>query len=245
MLTKYDNFFTIDECNLLINEVIKYRNLWKFNPLTQYRTLGNCFFSAMIRLESTEVQKYNTETPVNLKVYELLKNKLTKLFPKVEFTNNFGKPGYTIILPNQPKAALWHYDNELPLFSYEKEFNDYNKNFHSYFNKAYTFVIMISNGDYSFDYYPQTVSKYKNTSEEEMSNFFCKDHVKLVGDICSNPNCNLKEYQTINYKQGTLLIQEERFLHRASPAKFNSNDDMRIIIRGYGVIKNNILYIFW
>jgi hypothetical protein len=245
MLKRYDNFFTKEECNSLLDDVNQNSDHWKINPLTEYRTLGNCLFSAMVRLGTDNTNNYSIETTIDLKIYKLFKEKLGKLFTNIEFTTNFGKPGYTIILPNQPKSALWHYDNELPLFPYEKEFEDYNKNFHAYFEKSYTFVIMLSKGEYSFDYYPETVSKYKNTVEEEMNNYICKDHIKLVGDICSNKNCQLKKYERINYNQGTLLIQEERFLHRASPAEFNSDKDIRIIARGYGVMKNNVLYIFW
>jgi hypothetical protein len=245
MLKRYDNFFTDEECNSLLDDVKQNIDHWKINPLTEYRTLGNCLFSAMVRFGADNTDNYSVETNIDLKIYTLFKEKLGKLFTNIEFTKNFGKPGYTIILPNQPKSALWHYDNELPLFPYEKEFKDYNKNFHSYFEKSYTFVIMLSKGEYSFDYYPETVGKYKNTVEEEMNNYICKDHIKLIGDICSNNNCQLKKYERINYNQGTLLIQEERFLHRASPVKFDSDKDIRVIARGYGVMKNDVLYVFW
>jgi|TARA_B110000977_G_scaffold200986_1_gene293492 hypothetical protein len=245
MLSRYDNFFTQDECKILIDEVLEYKSQWKFNPLTQYRTLGNSFFSSSVRVESNNTFNYSEETATELKVYNLFKNKLSDVFTNVEFTKSLGKPGYTIILPNQPKSALWHYDNELSLFPFNQEFKDYNNNFHAYFEKFYTFVLMLSDGKYSFDYYPETLSQYKNSPNDEMSNYLCKDHVKLVGDECPNPNCNLKEYTRINYNQGTLLIQEERFLHRASPAEFENDNDLRIIVRGYGVMKNNVVYIFW
>jgi len=245
MISRYDNFFTKDECNSLISEVLSHENQWKLNPLTQYRTLGNSFFSASVRLGSNKNFDYSKETLIDLQVYNLFKDKLSKIFTNVEFTKTLGKPGYTIILPDQPKTALWHYDNELSLFPYTQEFKDYNNDFHSYFEEFYTFVLMISDGDYSFDYYPETVSKYKNSPDEEISNYFCKDHVKLVGDKCSNPDCKLKDYTRINYKQGTLIVQEERFLHRASPAIFKQHDDLRVIVRGYGVMKNNTVYIFW
>lgn len=245
MISIYENFFTEDECEILINEVLEYKDQWKFNPLTQYRTLGNSFFSASVRLGSNNIHDYSKETIENLKVYNLFKNKLSKIFTNIEFTKSFGKPGYTIILPDQPKAALWHYDNELSLFPFIQEFNDYNDDFHSYFEEFYTFIVMISDGEYSFDYYPETLSEYKNTQTEELSNYYCKDHVKLVGDDCPNPNCKLKEYTRVDYKQGTLLIQKERFLHRASPANFKNDNDLRVIVRGYGVMKNNVVYIFW
>lgn len=245
MFQKHENFFTEAECNLLLAEVEEHKQQWKVNPLTQFRTLGNCLFSSMVRMGSSNTHNYQNENQDELKVYELFKDKLKDLFNDVGFTQNFGKPGYTVILPNQPSSYLWHYDNELPLFPYSKEFTDYTNDFHSYFDKSYTFVVMISKGDYSFDYYPETVSKYQNTFEGEMSNSYCKDHVKLIGDVCPNVNCNLTQYEKINYKQGTLLIQEERFLHRASPATFSSDNEMRVIVRGYGVVKNNKLYIFW
>jgi len=245
MLQRYDNFFSPDECEVLLSEVKEFRTSWNINPVTQFRTLGNSLFSAMIRLGLSNSNNYATETTLNLKVYEMFKERLMTIFPKVEFTSSLGKPGYTIILPNQDNSYLWHYDNELPLFPYQNEFPDYNKDFHSYFEKSYTFVLMLSNGDYKFDYFPETVSEYKNTPKEEIENYYCKDHVKLIGDKCTNPDCTLNKYETIEYKQGTLLIQEQRFLHRASPAQFSSSDDMRVIVRGYGVVKDNVLYIFW
>lgn len=245
MLQKYENFFSEDECNQLLKEVDENKHQWKVNPLTQFRTLGNCLFSAMVRMGSGNTDNYATENQDNLQVYNLFKDKLSTLFSNVEFTEHFGKPGYTVILPNQPRSYLWHYDNELPLFPYSKEFHDYNNDFHGYFDKSYTFVVMLSKGNYSFDYYPETVSKYVNTFQGEMENYHCKDHVKLVGDICPNVNCDLKQYEKVKYEQGTLLIQEERFLHRASPATFSDDNEMRVIVRGYGVQKNNKLYIFW
>jgi len=245
MISQHNNFFTEDECNILLAEVEGCKHQWKVNPLNQFRSLGNCFFNAMVRMGSLNTDDYQNENQDELKVYNLFKQKLQELFTNVDFTHNFGKPGYSIILPNQPGSHLWHYDNELPLFPYGKEFEDYNNDFHSYFDKSYTFVVMISKGNYSFDYYPETVSKYENTAEGEMLNYYCKEHVKLIGDLCPNVNCNLKHYEKINYEQGTLLIQEERFLHRASPATFSSENEMRVIVRGYGVLKNNRLYIFW
>ena len=135
MLSRYDNFFTQDECKILIDEVLEYKSQWKFNPLTQYRTLGNSFFSSSVRVESNNTFNYSEETATELKVYNLFKNKLSDVFTNVEFTKSLGKPGYTIILPNQPKSALWHYDNELSLFPFNQEFKDYNNNFHAYFEK--------------------------------------------------------------------------------------------------------------
>lgn len=244
MIEKYDNFLSREECNLLLEEVRQKQNLWSIDPLTEYRILGNCFFHTWVKKGTHNIDGY-TNNQIDLKLHKIFKEKMLTLFDDVQYTKHFGKPGYSIILPGSTKSALWHYDNELPLLPYTKEFKDYNNDFHEYFDKTYTFIIMLSDGNYSFDYYPETFSLYKNTVQEEISNSICIEHVKLVGDQCPNPNCTLKEYQRIYYSQGTLLMQQSRFLHRASPVTFNSLQDMRTIARAYGVVKNDILYIFW
>jgi hypothetical protein len=244
MIKKYDKFLSREDCNLLLEEVRQKQDLWSVSPLTEYRVLGNCFFHTWVKEGFDSLDNY-ANNQIDLKLHNIFKEKMSTLFDNVQYTRHFGKPGYSIIVPGNTKSALWHYDNELPLFPYVKEFDDYNNDFHSYFDKSYTFIIMISKGNYSFDYYPQTVSKYVNTSEGEMLNHYCKDHVKLIGDVCPNVNCDLKQYDKVNYEQGMLLIQEERFLHRASPAMFSNKNEIRVIVRGYGVLKNKRLYIFW
>lgn len=244
MFKKYDSFLSIEECNMLLAEVREKKELWSFNPLTHFRILGNCYFHNIVKYGSASANDY-MKNEIPLKLHSFFKEKLSTIFDNVQFTNTFGKPGYSITLPDNPQTTLWHYDNELPLFPYEREFPDYNKDLHNYFEGVYTFVIMLSDGDYSFDYYPETNSEYKNSVEEEMENSYCKEHVKLVGDNCTNPNCTLNKYEKIHYKQGTLLIQDTRFLHRASPSEFKNPDDMRVIARGYGLKKNGVVYLFW
>jgi hypothetical protein len=42
----------------------------------------------------------------------------------------------------------------------------------------------------------------------------CEQHRNLIGDNCSNLACELKEFKSAFYKKGTMLLQDERVLHR-------------------------------
>ena len=176
-------------------------------------------------------------------MHTVLRDRLLTIFPAVEYTKAFPKPGFVVRLPEFDISALWHYDNELSLFPFQLEFPDYTGDFESYFEGHYSFIIMLSDGDYSFNYFPQTVSNYKDTAHEEMKNVVCLHHVKLVGDSCANAMCPLDNYETINYKQGTLVVQSRRMLHRGNLP--TNDDNLRIIVRSYGVVKYGVLYLFW
>jgi hypothetical protein len=42
-----------------------------------------------------------------------------------------------------------------------------------------------------------------------------------------------------------MLLQEERFLHRVGIKDLNGSSDLRISLQGYGLVKNDILYLIW
>ena len=104
---------------------------------------------------------------------------------------------------------------------------------------------MLTDGNSSFDYYPETESKFGNTILEETHSVACAGHVDLIGDDCPNSECHLTEFKTIHYKQGSLLIQDNRFLHRAGYKDIDGSNSSRITLNGYGVVKNGIMYLFW
>jgi len=242
MLTKYDNFFAATECESLITEVMSQKDKWKVNNLTEFRIVGDNFLSHMLEHGLSSNTNYN-DVGYTTPMHTILRDRLLTIFPTVEYTKTFPKPGFVVRLPEFNVSALWHYDNELSLFPFQLEFPDYTGDFESYFEGHYSFIIMLSDGNYSFNYFPQTLSEYKNTPVEEMNNAVCSHHVKLVGDSCTNPNCPLSKYETIQYKQGTLLAQHSRVLHRGN---LPTNDDrFRIIVRAYGVVKHGVLYLFW
>lgn len=243
-----EQFFTKEECDRILSEVVANKDRWIFNPLTHMYIFGNSFLYHTVLDNNpanfvTYKDKGETYSPF---AEELLQQRMLEIFPSVQYTTVFSKPGFHIIEPNRPTAAQWHYDSDLPLMPYQLEFKDYQPPFTKYFDKSYTIVLMLSDGEYSLDYYLETDSEYKDTKEEELNNNpVCASHRNLVGDDCPNPNCSLSNYQTIHYKQGTLLMMDERMLHRATEPNFKNSTDLRIIIRGYAVLKNDVLYLYW
>lgn len=247
MFTIYRDFFTKEECNTILKEVEHYRDKWVFNPLTHMHILGNSFLYHTVLDNSPEnFVHYRHGTDYVPLMNTLLQAKLSKLFKNVAYTSTFSKPGFHIIEPNHAEATQWHYDSDQPLMPYGLEFKDYQAPFVKYFDKIYTIILMLSDGEYSLDYYPETVSEYKDTKNEELGNNpVCAEHRNLVGDACPNPNCKLKEYKTVHYTQGSLLMVDSRILHRASAPKFKNPTDLRVIVRGYAVQKDDTLYLYW
>lgn len=232
-----DNFFSKDECNTAISEVNQNQSLWYRCGETGMYILGNSFLRKQF---NTHLERYDFTTT------SIFKEKLLDMFSKIDFFKNSGKPGFQIIKKNATKnPSVWHYDSILINFPYDLEFTDYNNNFNEYFEKYYVFTLMLSDGSSSFDYYPETKSKFGNTILEETQSAVCDGHVNLVGDACPNSDCHLTEFKTIHYKQGSLLIQDERFLHRAGYNDIDGSDTNRITLNGYGVVKNRVMYLFW
>ena len=58
------------------------------------------------------------------------------------------------------------------------------------------FTTLLSDGNYSFDYYPETLSLFgKDYKEAKSISPICEQHRNLVGDNCANPECKLKEFK--------------------------------------------------
>lgn len=241
MITVKKDFFDTNECIMAKEEALTNENLWKQCKQTDMFVLGNSF----LRSFDSGIDYFNNNHYA-FKSVNLLKEKLSNIFERVEFTTHFSRPGYQIIKRNfTNKPSVWHYDNVLMKFPYIKEFADYNNNFSDYFEKNYIFTLMLSEAG-SFDYFPETKSSFGNTFTEAIENIpLCKSHINLVGDDCISPECTLKEFQSVKYNQGSLLIQEERFLHRVGISDIDNTDSQRITLQSYGVVKNKTLYLFW
>lgn len=238
MIKLIENFFSNAECNSTIEEIYQHQSLLYQCDETDMYILGN----SLLR---NQTGNYLDNNVYNLNSVTLFKEKLSSLFPKVEFFKHLGKPGFQLIKQNETtKPCVWHYDSILVCFPYEKEFSDFT-NFNDYFDKYYIFTLMVSDGKASLDFYPETKSNFGNNATEETETPICKEHVDLIGDDCSNPNCQLNEFQTIRYTQGSLLVQTERVLHRVGSRDIDGTDASRIALQGYGVVKNGTMYLFW
>ena len=239
MYKHIDNFFSKDECNTAIDEVTHNQPLWYRCNETGMYILGNSFLR-------NRLNNYQDKNVYNFYTTLLFKEKLLTIFSKVELAQRLAKPGFQIIKRNETREpAVWHYDNAMHCFPYEIEFAEYRKNFNDFFEKSYVFTLMLSDGIASFDYHPKTKSKFCDNGDQTPSRPICESHADLVGDNCANKDCQLTEFQTVNYKQGSLLIQDERYLHRVGYKDINGTATNRITLNGYGVVKNEIMYLFW
>lgn len=243
-----DDFFSESECDQAVSVVKKNSDQWYKCPWTSMYILGNSFFRK-ITFESNSIGhgNYFESGYFDTDAVDLLKRKLEKLYNRVEFIPSFSRPGFQIIKLNENKnSSVWHYDNMITCYPFEKVFVDYSGNFNEYFEQKLIFTTLISDGNYSFDYYPETISDFgKDYFSTSKISPVCDQHRNLVGDVCSNPNCELKDFKSLYYKKGTLLIQEERLLHRVGLIDLNGSVDLRITLQGYGLVRNNVLYLVW
>ena len=248
MYKTIDNFFTEIECNQAVNIVNSNLDKWYKCPWTDMYILGNSLFRK-ITFDSNEIKygDYFESAYFDTPAVYLLKHKLEQIYGQVEFIPGFSRPGFQIIKLDENKTpSVWHYDNMIACYPFEKIFTDYTGNFDEYFEKKLIFTTLISDGNYSFDYYPETISNFgKDYFETSKISPVCSQHRNLVGDNCANPTCNLKDFKTMYYKKGTLLIQEERLLHRVGLSDLNGSSDLRITLQGYGLVRNGILYLVW
>jgi hypothetical protein len=248
MLKIFDNFFTEEECNNAVEYVNQHQGDWYLCPWTSMRILGNSLFRKITFTDTgIDYGNYFEVGPVNLPAAELLKDKLSTVFDKIKFVQGFSNPGFQIIKLNESKQpSVWHYDDMITCFPFEKYFQDYTGDFNSYFDKKLIFTILLSDGFFSFDYFPETVSNFgKDYKESQTISPVCSHHRNLIGDTCPNLNCKLTEFKSVYYKKGTMLLQEERFLHRVGLKDLNGSNDLRITLQGYGLVKDNILYLVW
>ena len=66
-----------------------------------------------------------------------------------------------------------------------------------------------------------------------------------MGDDCPNLTCALSNFKTAYYKKGTMLLQDERVLHRVGLKDLNGSSNTRITLQGYGLVRNGTLYLVW
>lgn len=248
MLNIFDGFFTEQECHDISAVVKQHQSQWYQCPYTGMYILGNSLLRKVTFIDNhIQYGDYFETDYFDSSAVELLKTKLGQWFDHIEFIPTFSRPGFQIIKLNENKnPSVWHYDDMLTCYPFEKYFKDFAGNFNEYFEQKLIFTILLSDGNYSFDYYPETLSLFgKDYKESKSISPVCEQHRNLVGDACPNPECKLKEFKTVFYKQGTMLVQNERFLHRVGLQDLNGSSDYRITLQSYGFIKDKKLYLVW
>ena len=248
MLKTFDNFFTNSECDTVVSTVMENTPSWYQCPWTSMYILGNSLFRKLSFTDTgIDYGNYFNSEYFDTEAIYLLKSKLETMFERVEFIAGFSRPGFQIIRLNENKnPSVWHYDDMLTCYPFEKHFKDYTGNFNEYFDRKLIFTTLLSDGNYSFDYYPETISPFgKDYKESRTISPVCENHRNLVGDDCTNPICPLTEFKSVYYKKGTMLLQEERFLHRVGITDLDGSNDLRITLQGYGLVKDNTLYLVW
>lgn len=245
----FDNLFTDEECDYIAQEVVENKHLWRLCPHTNMYVLGNSLLRKIEFLDTgIAYGSYFEDDYFHTSATDLLVTKLSQFYNKIEFIPGFSRPGFQVIKLNEnKKPSVWHYDSMIAAFPYERYFKDFD-NFDTYFDEKLIFTTMLTDGDFTFDYYPETVSGFgKDFFETSSIKPVCESHANLVGDDCPNPFCALKDgqYETLYYKKGTCLLQDKRFLHRVGLKDLNNSNNLRITMQTYGVVKNNTLYLVW
>ena len=236
MLELIENFFTEEVCTDAIKEINLSQSLWQKCADTNMYVLGNSFLR-------NQTQDYFNKHTIDSATVELFRKKISSLFQQeVKFCQTLSRPGFQIIKRNESdKPCVWHYDTILVRFPYNRDFLDY-ENFDNYFENYYVFGLMLSKGLSSFDYFPETQS---NFSSIKSGTPLCENHHDLVGDECGNPDCKLIKFNTVEYTQGSLLIQSKKILHRVGIKDIDGTKEQRMTLQGYGVVKNDIMYLIW
>lgn len=247
MLEKYDNFFTDAECNQVVEDILKRKE--QFIPRSESLSYyGGNFFDHLAKTDFDLLAAINTYNQVKDNPeytgywHDMLLEKLSKIVSNPQYMPHMAKPGFHLIETAYPGPGIWHYNSEKILFPYQDDFPDYTGDI-NYFDGVYTFTLMLTEGDFTFDYFPETLSEWLRNPLAELENTPCFEHLHLDGDICPNTNCTLKEYQTVHYKKGTLLLQDQRFMHRIGSSSFTGNN--RVTMQGHAVTKNNNFYLYW
>lgn len=243
-----EDFFTNEECNTALTTISSSKQDWKKCHQTSMYVLGNSLFRKL-KFDNGNLTygTYFNDNTYFFKSADLLKEKLKTQFKEVKYTNNLSRPGFQLIKRNEEQQpSVWHYDNMITCFPYDLEFKDYTGDFSNYFDDYYIFTLMLSDETGSFDYFPETNSSFgKNIIEASNTTPICKEHVNLVGDNCSNINCKLKTYNTLYYQKGSLLVQNDRVLHRVGNRDIDGSSTIRATLQSYGVVKDETLFLFW
>jgi hypothetical protein len=249
-----DNFLTKNECEQALKEFDEFeKSKSMMRAVHQYFAVGNSFLEHLDAATNRTIQnrtadnikiaseKYFNSTRLYSPTHDLLLTKFQNLFDiNVKYFDKLSIPGYSYALPNnginEQPAHLWHYDDEKNFYPYSAEFPDYTDL--SYFDDIFTMTIMLTQGDFTYDYYKETYMKWPRPA-----NSLCNAHVRFRGDVCSNPDCKLNDYVTVKYNQGTVNIGRQCRLHRIGKSVFTG--DSRIAIQTHSVLKNNTLYLYW
>lgn len=247
MLKVYDNFFSDKQCDQIVNELLKTKDQFR-NRYTALSYLGNNFFACLsdhnfiYEPGLEQYKKIQQEPEFTGFWHDYLLEQMSAHVMPAQYTQSFSKPGFQMTTTDILQPGIWHYNSEKIIFPYQEEFSDYTGNL-NYFDGIYTMTIMLTDGAFTFDYYPETDSTWATDIMTDLTNTPCAEHTHWEGDKCPDPNCPLVRYETIHYKKGTLLLQDSRFMHRIGPSKYN--DQHRITMQGHGVAKNNIMYLHW
>lgn len=242
MITLYRNFLSLEECDSLKNLALSNTDKWKEYPdfkdvpsTSAIKVYGNSYFRHLISTNfnlNAALKLYNSTEDISSDYYkEFLIQKLSLVFDGIKYIKGFSIPGFQIVEQETPR--VWHYDDEKLRYPYKLAFPDYNNT--KYFDRWVTFTIMLSEGDFTYDYYTETKSEYKDQPE-----YYCRKHHGLRNDEC---NCNLKEYSTIKYSLGDMILADGRYLHRVGKSSYFN--DSRITIQGHIVTKGSASYMYW
>jgi hypothetical protein len=235
MIKVYKNFLSEVECHKLMAFVNENVDAWKDYPDSNIKVYGNSYFRHLLATNFNEIAagKLYAETAVidSEEYRELLLSKFSALYKEVSFIDGFSIPGFQIVEQETPR--VWHYDDEKLRYPYKTAFPDYDNS--KYFDRWITFTIMLSDGDFQYDYYSETESVYSEYPE-----YYCRKHHGLIGDSCT---CDLKEYATIKYSVGDMILADGRYLHRVGQSSYTG--DKRITIQGHIVTKGSVAYMYW
>lgn len=241
MIKVYKNFLTQVECSQILKYVLENKDDWdnypdtKLGATSSISVYGNSYFRHLLKNNfntTRALQDYNNHRNLdNPWMYNLLLERFNQLF-ECKYTETLAKPAFQIINDTTPR--VWHYDDEKTKYNYKTEFPE--STGIEYFDSVYTMTIMISSGNFTYNYYPETLSRYTSIPK-----YYCNKHHGLVGDIC---DCDLHNYQTINYSVGDLILTKDRYLHRVGASSY-TNDINRITLQGHIVSKKDIHYLYW
>jgi hypothetical protein len=238
MISVYKNFLSIDECCELKHLVNSNQSDWNDYPDsngTSISIYGNSYYRHLLATKrniAEALKLYAKSKEISSDAYrQFLIEKFSTIFKQVSYINGFSIPGFQIV--DQEIPRVWHYDDEKIRYPYKSAFSDYNNM--TYFDRWITFTIMLTDGDFSQDYYSETQSAYK-----EFREYYCKKHNGLIGDDC---DCDLKEYKTIKYSVGDMIFADGRYLHRVGKSSYYK--DKRITIQGHIVTKGDSAYLYW
>lgn len=234
----YRNFLSKVECSGLKQLALDNHSQWKEYPDangTSIKVYGNSYFRHLLTTGfnvNEALRLYGESADISSEEYkQLLLSKFSGLFKEVSFIDGFSVPGFQIVEQETPR--VWHYDDEKLRYPYKVAFPEYKDS--KYFDRWITFTIMLSEGDFTYDYYSETESSYKEVPE-----YYCRKHHGLIGDDC---DCDLKEYKKIKYSVGDMILADGRYLHRVGESSYSK--DKRITIQGHIVTKDSVAYMYW